>query len=127
MKDLFMLCTRPFHPDHVSFGFDWAGSSTSDPSDVDKNRVVHNCCYSVGCVCQQKGEVCPVADKVYTADIKGAVNWSSQDSVGGSQWFQKYRSKVKATLQSEAQTSGIRTIEMVSALQIGSLLLQNSP
>ena len=103
MRDIFDLCAEPQCNGKVIRGFDWAGSSTADESDSNKNRRVFDCCYSVGCSCQPHGKL-----------VVGPVDWKKPESVRGSQWFQKYIAKVRTTVEHEAQRSGVKIIEVLT-------------
>jgi len=102
MVALFALCD--LYPQQVMFGYDWGGSSTAEKADKDPERLVPECCHSLACSCG-----------VYksTFMIKGAVDWSDPKSVAGSQWFEKYRTKVMTAIMAEAQR-GLRFIEMLA-------------
>ena len=91
------------YPERVSFGYDWAGSSSADASDTNPDRIVYACCYSVACSCRPKGLL-----------LVGPVDWRDPNSVIGSQWYPKYQAKVKGTIGSVAQQKGITVIEMVA-------------
>ena len=102
MVGLFALCDE--FGDFVNFGYDWAGSSTAEPADLDPERRVRACCMSLGCSCGSARS---------TKIIKGAVDWSDPKSVAGSLWFPKYFTKVMGAIQAAAQRPGIKYIEMV--------------
>ena len=59
----------------VTFGYDWAGSSTAEPADSDPERRVRDCCHALTCTCEKKGNW-----------IVGPVDWSNPKSVAGSAW-----------------------------------------
>ena len=87
MVGLFALCDE--FGDFVNFGYDWAGSSTAEPADLDPERRVRACCMSLGCSCGSARS---------TKIVKGAVDWSDPKSVAGSLWFPKYFTKVMGAI-----------------------------
>eukprot|EP01047_Picozoa_sp_COSAG01_P060496 COSAG01_NODE_7422_length_3214_cov_3.664526_1_plen_835_part_10 len=102
MVGLFKLCEDL--NDFVKFGYDWGGSSTAEPSDLNPERLVPACCESLACSCGGSRS---------SRMIKGPVKWWDAKSVAGSMWFPKYRTKVMGAIQAEAQRPGIKYIEMV--------------
>ena len=101
MVGLFLMCE--LYGDFVKFGYDWGGSDTAEGSDANPERVVPACCHSLACSC---GELRSLEM------IVGPVDWSNPISVAGSMWFPKYKTKVMATIQAEAQRKGARLIEL---------------
>lgn len=102
MVALFALCEM--YQVSVKFGYDWAGSATAEPADIDEDRLVPECCLSLGCACG--------ANKS-TVKVKGAVQWSDPKSVAGSLWFPKYVVKVQSNIMAAAQL-GVKFIEMIA-------------
>jgi hypothetical protein len=106
MEGLFKMCST--FGEHVKFGYDWGGSTTAEPADMNPNRVVYDCCHSLSCTVGTGPGQCPVQG----APIKGPVDWRNPKSVAGSMWFPKYKTKVMGSIQAEAQRDGITHIEM---------------
>eukprot|EP01045_Picozoa_sp_COSAG04_P004159 COSAG04_NODE_176_length_21411_cov_10.599240_26_plen_399_part_01 len=102
MKALFALCDM--YQAHVKFGYDWGGSVTAEPADKDPERLVPECCLSLGCACATRA----------TAMVKGPVDWSNPKSVAGSLWFPKYVTKVQSNIMSQAQLPDAAFIEMLA-------------
>ena len=102
MVALFSLCDM--NHKHVKFGYDWAGSATAEPADINEERVVPDCCLSLGCACGALKS---------SVKIKGAVQWGDPKSVAGSLWFPKYITKVQSNIMAAAQL-GLRFIEMIA-------------
>lgn len=99
MVGLFKLCEKQSTRETrtVRFGYDWGGSATAEASDADPNRRVRTCCYSLACTCEEKGHW-----------ITGPVDWGNPKSVRGSMWWPKYKTKVLASISSEAQAIAAR-------------------
>ena len=104
MVRLFALCDKSHG---VKFGYDWGGSATAEAADADPNRRVRTCCYSLACSCEVKGHW-----------ITGPVDWRNPKSVRGSMWFPKYKTKVMASIQAEAQAQAGNAGDMIEIVII---------